>query len=112
MNGQSLGATTDREINYTDKLKGFGRGKSAPLVISSLEIPTPVDERVDESYYFLLPRVEVGLCRSNGERPLAVSPTRYSLILMCSHPKGMTTRRRDKLPNRKKRRNGAGVHSG
>ena len=44
--------------------------------------------------------------------PLAVSPTRYGLIRGCSHPKGMTTRRRDELTNRKKRKNGAGVHSG
>jgi hypothetical protein len=89
-----LRGTTNRDTkgNHTDELKGFGRGRSAPLVISSLEIPTPVDERVDESYYFLLPRVEVGLCRSNGERPLAVSPTKYGLIRGCSHPKGMTTR--------------------
>jgi len=50
-----------------DKLKGFGRGKSAPLVISLLEIPTPVDERENESE-LLLPRVEVGYCWSNGER--------------------------------------------
>ena len=55
MNGQSLGATKDRETNHTDELKGFGRGKSAPLVISSLEIPTPVDERGDESDYFCSP---------------------------------------------------------
>ena len=60
MNGQSLGATTDREINYTDKLKGFGRGKSAPLVISSLEISTPVDKRGDESYYFCSPGLKLG----------------------------------------------------
>jgi len=49
------------------------------------------------------PRVKVGHCWSNGERPLTVSPTRYSLILRCSHPKGMTTCRQDKIPNRKKR---------
>jgi hypothetical protein len=61
MNGQSLGATTDREINYTDKLKGFGRGKSAPLVISSLEISTPVDERGDESDYFCSPGSKLGI---------------------------------------------------
>ena len=61
--------------------KDCGRGKFTPLLfISSLEIPTPVDERGGESYYFLLPRVEVGLRQSNGERPLAVSPTRYGLI--------------------------------
>ena len=59
-----------------DELKGFGRGKSAPLVISSLEIPTPVDERGNESE-LLLPRVEVGHRWSNGERPLTVSPTRH-----------------------------------
>ena len=64
-----------------DELKGFGRGKSAPLVISSLEIPTPVDERGDESDYLLLPRVEVGHRGSNGKRHLAVTPTRYGFIL-------------------------------
>ncbi len=48
MDGESLGATTDRKINHTDELKGFGRGKSARLVISSLKIPTPVNERGDK----------------------------------------------------------------
>ena len=60
MDGESLGATTDRKINHTDELKGFGRGRSAPLVISSLEIPTPVDERGDESYYFCSPGSKLG----------------------------------------------------
>ena len=36
-----------KEITRTN-WKGFGRGKSTPLVISLLEIPTPVDERGDE----------------------------------------------------------------
>ena len=53
-----------------DELKGSGRGKSAPLVISSLEIPTPVEERGDESEYLLLPRVEVGHRWSTSKRPL------------------------------------------
>ena len=46
-----FGATKDRETNHMDELKGFGRGKSAPLVISLLEIPTPVDEQGNESDY-------------------------------------------------------------
>ena len=60
MDGESLGATTDRNINHTDKLKGFGRGKSAPLVISSLEIPTPVDKQGDESDYVCSPGSKLG----------------------------------------------------
>jgi hypothetical protein len=61
MDGQSLGTTTDREINHTDKLKGFGRVKFAPLVISLLEIPTPVDKRGDESDYFCSPGSKLGI---------------------------------------------------
>ena len=74
-----------KEITRTN-WKGFGRGKSTPLVISSLEIPTPVDKRGNESE-LLLPRVEVGHRGSNGKRHLAVTLTRYGLILGCSHPK-------------------------
>ena len=59
--GQSLGATKDRETNHTDELKGFGKGKSAPLVISSLEIPTPVDEQGDESDFFCSPVSKLGI---------------------------------------------------
>ena len=61
MDGQSIGATMDRETNHTDELKGFGRGKSAPLVISSLKIPTTVDERGDESDYFCSPVLKLGI---------------------------------------------------
>ncbi len=61
MDGQSLGATTNCKINHTDELKGLGRGKSAPLVISSLKIPTPVDERGDESDYFSSPGSKLGI---------------------------------------------------
>jgi hypothetical protein len=60
MDGESLSATTDRKINHTDELKGFGRGKSAPLVISSLEIPTPGDKRGDKSDYFCSPGSKLG----------------------------------------------------
>jgi hypothetical protein len=66
-------ALAQRQImrwNHTDELKGSGRGKSAPLVISLLEIPTPVEERGDESEYLLLPRVKVGHRWSTGKRPL------------------------------------------
>ena len=59
-----FGATTDRrdEIITRTNYKGFGGGVSpTPLVISSLEIPTPFDKRCDKSDHFCSPGSKLGI---------------------------------------------------
>ena len=99
MDGQCLDTTTDREMKSHGQIKRVLGGVSLhPCnLFHRLKYPHQLTKGW-QIILFLLPGVKVGLCQSNSERPLAVSRTRYGLILGCSHPKGMTTSRQDKFP--------------